>query len=375
MAQVNQQAWANPSSLHGLGWAAAESLERSRTAIAAALGADPEALVFTSGGTESVHLALQGVAPRLAEAAVEPPRVLLSAVEHPAVQAAAAGLARQGWQVALWPVDRCGRLRLELAEQLLAPPTRLVSLIWGQSEVGSLQPIEAVGELCRQLGVLLHVDAVQVVGHRPIRWPQLPVDLLSFTAHKLQGPRGIGALLVREGLELQPLLGGGGQERGWRAGTEPVALAAGFAAALELAEGRLRLAGGRDPLQDLRDPLLEALLVLEGVALTGPDPRSSPAARLPHHISLTVSGPDGRPCSGRALVQALWQQGIAASSGSACSSSGSPASPVLRAMGFSEAVAASGLRFSLGPWLTAAQLAGVPEALEWARRRSCPQPV
>lgn len=357
MAELQTRAWANPSSLHGYGLAAAEALERSRWRCAAVLGCSPDELVFTSGGTESIHLALLGLGATLA-----PGRLLISAVEHPATVAAAAQLARQGWQVRELPVDHLGRLELHALREALEPPTRLVSLIWGQSEVGTLQELEAIGELCRRAGVPLHVDAVQVVGHRPVQFAALPVDLLSLAAHKLQGPRGIGALLVRRGLALQPLLAGGGQEGGRRAGTEPVVLAAGLARALELSQEAERVAG-------LRDGLLETLLGLEGVRLSGPDPRREPGQRLPHHLSVLVADRAGRPLNGRALVRELWREGYAVSSGSACSSTGTTASPVLRAMGFGEAEAAAGLRLSLGPWLSLDDLVGVAPALERARQR------
>ena len=364
MAELQARAWANPSSLHGYGLAAAEALERSRWRCAAVLGCSPDELVFTSGGTESIHLALLGLGTTLA-----PGRLLISAVEHPATVAAAAQLARQGWQVRELPVDHLGRLELHALREALEPPTRLVSLIWGQSEVGTLQELETIGELCRRAGVPLHVDAVQVVGHRPVQFAALPVDLLSLAAHKLQGPRGIGALLVRRGLALQPLLAGGGQEGGRRAGTEPVVLAAGLARALELSQEAEpeRVAG-------LRDGLLETLLGLEGVRLSGPDPRREPGQRLPHHLSVLVADRAGRPLNGRALVRDLWREGYAVSSGSACSSTGTTASPVLRAMGFGEAEAASGLRLSLGPWLSPDDLVGVAPALERARQRLAATP-
>jgi cysteine desulfurase len=241
---------------------------------------------------------------------------------------------------------------LEQLEELLRPPTRLMSLIWGQSEVGSLQPLETIGAQCRRAGVSLHVDAVQVVGHQPIDFASLPVDLLSCAAHKLQGPRGIGALLVRRGLNLEPLLGGA-QEAGRRGGTESVLLAVGFAAALAAAQERLQQHGGLDPL-----------------------------ARLPHHLSLLVSTAAGQPLAGRALVRALWRQGYAVSSGSACSAlkggalqggtqggaASGNASPILLAMGYGAEEAASGLRLSLGPWHRAADLEALPQALDRARQ-------
>ena len=367
MAKATEEAWANPSSLHGFGLAAADSLERSRWRLAELLGASPDQLIFCSGGSEAIHTALLGSA-----AALETGRLVISAVEHPATLAAARQLARRGWRVQLWPVDRFGLVLLEKMEELLAPPTRMLSLIWGQSEVGALQPIEEIGRHCRAAGVRFHLDGVQVVGHRPVGFNQLPVDLLSCAAHKLQGPRGIGALLVRPGLSLEPLIGGGGQEGGRRAGTESVALAAGFAAALNLAHERLAAHGGVDPTGSVRDQLLERLLPLEGLRLTGPPPHH-PKGRLPHHLSLLVSGSDGRPLSGRTMVRALWRQGLAVSSGSACASGaggvGSEGQPstILLAMGYEATEARSGLRLSLGPWLVSGDLDAVPRALERAR--------
>ena len=362
MQEAQRLAWANPSSLHGPGLVAAEWLERSRQRLASDLGCDPEELLFCSGASEAIHLALQGSAELM-----EPGRLLISAVEHPATVAAARALERRGWQVAVLPVDAEGLLRLDLLDDLLAPPTRLVSLIWGQSEIGALQPIRAAGELCRRHGVPLHVDAVQVLGHRPFQFSDLPVDLLSCCAHKLQGPRGIGALLVRRGRELRPLIGGGGQERGQRAGTEAVALAAGFAAATAEALTRLRQGEGQDPIQPLRDRVLRELLRLPGLRLTGPEP-TLPERRLPHHISLLVRDRAGRPLSGRALVRAMARRGFALSSGSACSGShGGAASPVLLALGFSPEEAGAGLRISLGPWNHERELLALPAALADAR--------
>ena len=367
MAAVQAVAWANPSSLHGLGLQAAEQLERSRQGVLEMLGCGTGRLVFTSGGTESIHLALLGSAQAL-ETVGAAPRLLISAVEHPSTRAAAVALQGRGWQVTEVPVDGLGAIDLGALERLLVPPTRLVSMIWGQSDVGTIQPLQAIGALCRSAGVRLHVDAVQVVGHQSLVMADLPVDLLSLAAHKLQGPRGIGALLVREGVELSPCIAGGGQEGGLRAGTEPVALIAGFEAALRLASDRLAAHGGADPVVSLRDRLLAAVHELPGVDLTGPDPRQpSHPERLPHHLSLVVRSKAGAWLNGRQLVQAIWREGLACSSGSACSSTGSAASAVLLAMGFAPAAAAAGLRISLGPWHGTELLDLVPAALERAR--------
>lgn len=367
MAAVHRDAWANPSSLHGAGLQAADVLERARQQVGSLLGCRQGRIVFTSGGTESIHLALLGSAPAI-EARHRTRRLLISAVEHPACLAAARQLEQRGWQVEKIPVNRQGLLNLAALEALLEPPTRLVSVIWGQSEVGSMQPIRAIGELCRQCDVPLHVDAVQVLGHGRIRFDELPVDLLSGSAHKHQGPRGVGLLLVAAKRPLEPLIGGGAQEGGLRAGTEPVALVAGLAAALQQAVDRLTPAGV-DPTAAVRDQLLEATLSLPGIRLSGPDPRLDPWTRLPHHLSLVVSTASGTPLNGRDLVRELDRQGLWTSSGTACSSRGSGASPLLLALGYSPREAASGLRLSLGPWITAADLNRVPQALMEAVRR------
>ena len=369
MSEVHAEAWGNPSSTHGFGLAAAEQLERSRETIARVLGCGREQVILCSGGSEAIHLGLLG-----ATAGMVPGRLLISSVEHPATVAAAEALRQRGWEVTRLPVDHEGVLDLAALERLLVPPTRIVSLIWGQSEVGTIQPIDAIGERCRAAGVLLHVDAVQVVGHLPLQFQELPVDLLSCASHKLQGPRGIGALLIRPDLTIAPVIGGGGQEAGRRGGTESVALAAGFAKALELADQRLREHGGSDPISVLRDALFERLLQMPGIRRSGPDP-SGLGRRLPHHLSVLMATPAGRPLSGRRLVQTMWQQGYAVSSGSACSSGrganpyGMAPSPILLAMGYPESQAASGLRLSLGPWLSSDDLEGVPAALERARQR------
>jgi cysteine desulfurase len=356
MVGAYQGAWANPSSLHGFGFAAADSLERSRQAIATALGFPAGWLTFCSGGTEASHAALLGAASQVPKG-----RVVISAVEHPAVQAAARQLEAQGWELAIWPVDGVGRVDLVWLDRLLAPPTRLVSVLWGQSEVGTLQPIETIGAACRRAGVVFHSDAVQVLGHQPLAIETLPVDLLTFTAHKIQGPRGIGALVARPDLALGAIIGGGGQEAGRRGGTEAVALAAGFAAAIQRAQVRLQDSGGHDPLEPERDRLLVALESLAGVTVSGCRQR-----RLPHHLSLVLTSPSGNPLPGRQVVGGLWQRGLAVSSGTACASGRASGSPVLRAMGYAPELAGSGLRLSLGPWLTPDQLQYLPDRVKAA---------
>ena len=348
MAAVQAEAWGNASSVHPQGLAAAEVLERSRSAIAAAFNAPIDDVLFTSGATESVHLALLGLL-----AAETPGRIVISSVEHPAVLAAAQQLQRHGWEIALWPVDANGRIRLEEIDRLLSPPTRMVSLIWGQSEVGTLQPIQTVGRVCSERGIAFHTDATQVVSQGRVDWNQLPVDLLSASAHKFGGPKGVGLLFARQThrRRLQPLQGGGGQEQGVRAGTQPVALIAGMAQALEqtpqwslgIDDEALELPTGIKP---LRDQLLNQLLEDPRLTLTGDRYR-----RLPHHISLVAQSHQHQPLSGRALVRDLATRGLSVSSGSACASGKEEGSAVLAAMNLPTPLLRSGLRLSLGPWI------------------------
>ncbi len=362
---VQADTWANPSSLHGPGIRAADCLERSRQSIASALGAERDQLTFTSGATESVHLALLGTALKR-----DPARLVISAVEHPAVVAAARRLERQGWQLLQWPVDGDGLIRLELLETMLAPPTQLVSMIWGQSEVGGLQPVLKVAQACRQRGITFHTDATQVIPQGLIRWHDHPIDLLSLSAHKLRGPRGVGLLLHRSDSVPDPLLGGGGQEGGIRSGTEPVALIAGMAEAmrgLPRFDPTVHPVPPGDPsVRIQRDRLLERLLRMDGVHLLGP----ALQARLPHHISLLIGDRQGRPLSARAVVRAMARDGLACSSGSACHAGRTEDSPVLAAMGTAPAWRRSGLRLTLGTWLSDADLATVPDRLD-AARQSC----
>lgn len=362
---VQADTWANPSSLHGPGIRAADCLERSRQSIASALGAERDQLTFTSGATESVHLALLGTALKR-----DPARLVISAVEHPAVVAAARRLERQGWQLLHWPVDGDGLIRLELLETMLAPPTQLVSMIWGQSEVGGLQPVLKVAQACRQRGITFHTDATQVIPQGLIRWHDHPIDLLSLSAHKLRGPRGVGLLLHRSDSVPDPLLGGGGQEGGIRSGTEPVALIAGMAEAmrgLPRFDPTVHPVPPGDPsVRIQRDRLLERLLRMDGVHLLGPELQ----ARLPHHISLLIGDRQGRPLSARAVVRAMARDGLACSSGSACHAGRTEDSPVLAAMGTAPAWRRSGLRLTLGTWLSDADLATVPDRLD-AARQSC----
>lgn len=320
--------WGNASSMHAPGRAARAALEEARERVAAAIGADPREVVFTSGGTEADNLAVLGRW-RAARAAIA-----VSAVEHSAVRQAAAIGAREGAAVLTLAVDEEGRLDLGSLEEALEEELSVVSVMWGNNETGALQPVSEIAALCAARNVAFHTDAVQAVGHVPVRVDQTACTLLSLSAHKLGGPPGVGALYVRDGTEIEPLIGGGGQERGLRAGTSYVAGAVGLATALDLAvrdleTERSRLAGLRDRLEAVLVGAVPDLRVNGG----GPD-------RLPHILNL---GLNGVPAD--VLIASLDLAGLAVSTGSACLSGAAEPSHVLVAMG---ATADAVLRFSLG---------------------------
>ncbi len=344
MQVVLAQDWGNPSSLHHWGARAALWVERARLQVADLIQAEAsETIVFTSGGTEADNLALIGVARRYDR----PQHLIISSVEHSAVAEPAKLLARQGWAVTQLPVDRSGRVNPEDLRAALRPDTALVSVLYGQSEVGTLQPIQALGEICREAGVLFHTDAVQVAGRLPLDLGTLPVDLLSLSSHKLYGPQGAGALYVRPGVELVPLLQGGAQERGLRSGTQAVPAIAGFgvAAALAAQEQQANAAESQHLIL-LRDHLFEQLRSVRDLQPTG-----NRLHRLPHHVSFCVEG-----VSGRELVRQMDWAGIALSSGSACNSGKLTPSPVLKAMGYSDRQAMGAIRLTLGRSTTLADI-------------------
>jgi cysteine desulfurase len=363
MVKAQQQGWGNPSSLHRIGCDANESLERARLSIANSLGANRSDVLFNSGATESAHLALLGLAKTQS-----PGRLVISAVEHPAVAAAAEQLLAWGWTVERWPVDGYGQIQMQHLDRLLEPPTKIVSLIWGQSEVGTLQPIQAVGKACRSRQIPFHTDATQVLSQGCPNWSELPVDLLTASAHKCGGPRGIGLLLLRQDIaeRIQPLLTGGQQENGLRAGTESPVLAQGMAAAFHdigpSQANQVEISGSG--IAPVRDALLTLLCQTHGFRLSG-----HPRERLPHHISVLVSDRHGQPMSGRALVRALDCEGIAASSGSACSSGRDSDSPILEAMGVDPLWRRSGLRLSLGYWINPSSVPEISDRLQKAIER------
>lgn len=346
----------NPSSHHSLGDAAATALEAARASTAKALGCRPGEVIFTSGGTEADNLAVKGMA--LARRAADPrlDRVVISAVEHPAVEESARYLARvHGFALDVVPVDAYGLVTEEALAAVLRPETALVSIMYANNEVGTVQPVARLAGIARASGVPFHTDAVQAAGWLPLDTAELGVDALSISGHKLGAPKGNGALFVRGRTRLEPLIHGGGQERGRRSGTENVAGAVALATALTLAgqarpERAARVAA-------LREHFIRSVLAgVPGAVLTG-----HPSQRLPSVASFCFPG-----TSGESVLLELERQGVICSSGSACAAGSDEPSAVLAALGIDAAVAQTAVRFSFDATVTAAELEEAAAAVRTA---------
>lgn len=358
MQAVLTKGWGNPSSLHEWGQRAATILEQARMQVASLVNAPAESIVFTSGGTEANNLAIMGVA----RGESKPQHMIISSVEHAAVSEPAKLLESWGWEITYLSVDAKGRVNPLDLKAALQDNTVLISIIYGQSEVGTVQPIEELGKIARSAGVLFHTDAVQAAGRLPIDLNKLPVDLLSISSHKIYGPQGTGALYVRPGVELKPLLYGGGQEMRSRSGTQAVPIIAGFGVAAELAAQELAMETPR--LIELRDRLFSQLADVNGLIPTG-----DLMQRLPHHVSFCLEYADGEKISGKTIVRQLNLAGIGISAGSACHSGKLSPSPVLRAMGYSPTAAMGGIRITLGRYTTQADVDWVAMVLKQVMNR------
>lgn len=324
--------YGNPSSVYAKGREARSALDMAREQVALLAGSHPSQVIFTSGGTEANNSALKGVAFRLPQG-----RIATSAVEHASVAAPAAALRRFGWQHDAVVVDEHGVCTVDALEQSLLADTRLVSVMWANNETGTVQPVDALAARCRERGVLFHTDAVQAAGKLPVDFAASGAHLMSLSAHKLYGPKGVGALIYDKAVDMEPLLHGGGQEKGRRGGTENLAAIVGFGRAAELAH--VELETRRRHLLDLRGRL-EAQLVRD---LPQAVIFAEKAERLPNTVFLAVPGLEGQT-----LIMALDQQGIAVSSGSACGSEHTEPSAVLKAMGVESDLALGAIRISLG---------------------------
>ncbi|MEA5507078.1 cysteine desulfurase family protein [Halotia wernerae UHCC 0503] len=346
MQAVFAQEWGNPSSLHEWGQRAATVMEQARVQVAGLINAtEPESVIFTSGGTEADNQAIMGIT----RSYTAPQHMIISDVEHSAISETARLLEMWGWKVTRLGVDAKGRVNPQDLAAALQRNTVLVSVIYGQSEVGTVQPIEELGNIAKSHGVLFHTDAVQAAGRLPINVEKLPVDLLSISSHKLYGPQGAGALYVRPGVELVPLICGGGQEMGLRSGTQAVPAIAGFGVAAKLAAAELPTETSR--LIQLRDRLFAQLADVPGLIPTG-----DRYYRLPHHVSFCLEHADGEKLSGKTLVRQLNFAGIGISAGAACRSGKLSPSPILLAMGYPEKAALGGIRMTLGRDTTATDI-------------------
>jgi cysteine desulfurase len=348
----------NPSSLHASGREARKSVEESRETVAAVLGARPSEVVFTSGGTEADNLAVKGLF--WARRAADPrrTRILASAVEHHAVLDAVRWLVEaEGASVEWLPVDRLGRVDLAALDAALNrdPQTvALVTVMWASNEVGTVQPLAGVVEAARARGVPVHSDAVQAVGQLPVDFAATGIDAMTVSGHKVGGPMGVGALVVRREVELVPVLHGGGQEREVRSGTLDVAAIAGFAAAVDAATAARAEEAPR--LASLRDALVASVLAAVPDAVLNGDAGAD--GRLPGNVHVSFPG-----CEGDSLMLLLDARGIECSTGSACSAGVPEPSHVLLAMGVDPLLARGSLRFSLGHTSTEADVDAVAEAI------------
>jgi cysteine desulfurase len=326
------ECYGNPSELHRLGREARAAVDAARAQVAAVLGAGEKEIVFTAGGTESDNLALFGSLARY-----QPGHLIVSAIEHPAVMEAARALNRAGWAVDFVPVDGDGIVDLDAYEEAFRDDTRLASIMFANNVVGSVQPVAALARIAHEKGALFHTDAVQAVGSLPVDVTELGVDLLSLSGHKLYGPKGIGALYVKRGTRLQPILHGGGHERRLRSGTENVPGIVGLGVAMTLAAEQLR--DVRPRLERLRDKLAAGVVErIPEVTYLG-----HPTERLPGNVAFSV-----RYVEGESMLLQLDSRGFMVSSGSACASGSLEPSHVVLALGLGAEEAHGSMRISLG---------------------------
>lgn len=341
--------YGNPASLHALGVEARTALEEAKSAVAAGIGALPEEILFTSGGTEANNLAIQGIGFANLNRG---DHILTSPIEHAAVLKPCQFMERIGFKVTYLPVDPWGLVDPEEVRKRLTSKTILISVMHANNEIGTIQPIQEIGRMARERGIVFHTDAIQTVGKIPLNVRDFPVDALSLSAHKMCGPKGVGALFIRKGVKISPLLFGGGQERGLRSGTENVAGIVGMAKAMELACGEME--PEKERLKGLVRAFFRGLAGrVEGVQMNG-----HPDHRLPGNLHLSFSGIDARQ-----LLLALDRKGIFASLGSACSSLQAHPSHVLKAIGLSDAWAFGSIRLSAGLYTTPADMETLSQIL------------
>ena len=344
-----KEEYGNLSTLYKLGREAKIAIEKAREQVAQVIGAKAEEIFFTGSGTEADNMALKGVL--YGPAGKGKKHLITTKIEHHAILHTAMALEKEGFQVTFLDVDKNGRVDLEELKQAITPDTALVSIMAANNEVGTIQPIEEIGKICREKGVLFHTDAVQAFGHMPLDVNKMNIDLLSLSAHKINGPKGSGALYIRRGLGLRPVIEGGGQERNRRSGTENVAGIVGLGQAAQLAMETMVEESAR--LKALAKKLTDGVLQIPETILTG-----DPENRLPGACSFAISAIEGE-----SLVLYLDMEGICTSTGSACSTGSLDPSHVLMAIGLSHEVSHGSLRVTLGRFNTEEEVDYIIETL------------
>ena len=342
-------AFGNPSSIHSLGQETRAAVEEARHKIASLIGAQSEEIIFTSGGTEADNFAIKGAASANKQ---KGNHVITTSIEHHAVLESCKFLEGQGFGVTCLSVDRNGLVDLDEIRGAITAGTILISVMHANNEVGTVQPITDIGNIARERGICFHTDAVQTVGHIPVNVNELGIDLLAMSAHKLYGPKGVGALYIRKGTRIDSFMHGGGQERGLRASTENVPAIVGFGKAAEIAQREVDRESKR--LTSLRDKLIQGLFErIPEIHLNG-----HPVQRLPNNVNVSIGFVEGE-----SMAIGLDMEGIAASTGSACTSHDLEPSHVLLALGLPGVLARGSLRFSLGRETTEEEIGRVLEVL------------
>ena len=345
--------YGNASSLHSFGREAYEALEKSREQVAKILNAENKEILFTSGGTESDNLALKGVAYKNRDKInTKGPHIITSSIEHPAVLETCKYLEKEGFKIKYLSVDKYGIVDLDELSESITKDTFLISIMFANNEIGTVQPIEEIGKIAEENNVIFHTDAVQAIGKIPIDVKKLNVDLLSISSHKIYGPKGVGALFIRKSLNIKPIINGGGHERGLRSGTENIPGIVGLGKACELS--RERLDGDIIYMKRLRDKLIKGVLEkIEESYLNG-----HPEKRLVNNAHFRFTAIEGE-----SILMSLDEKGIAASTGSACSSKELQPSHVLLAIGLSPVEAHGSLRLTVGRENTEEEIDYVIETL------------
>lgn len=359
MVEIMAHHYGNPSGMHSVSRDAQEILEKSRAMVAAAFNAKPEEIFFTGGGTEADNMVLKGIAEARAD---KGKHIIASTIEHHAITHTLAWLEKKGYEITYVPVDKYGMIQLDALEKAIREDTILITVMAANNEIGTIQPVAEIGRIAHEHGVLFHTDAVQAAGHMPIDVQAMQIDLMSIAAHKFRGPKGVGALYIRKGVRVPPLIHGGGQEKNRRSGTENVPGIYSMACALQEAVDHMDENMAR--VAKLRDRIIDALLKIPYSRLTG-----HPTKRLPGTASFIFECVEGE-----SIVLSLDMEGICGSSGSACSSASLDPSHVLLAIGLPHDVAHGSLRLSIGEETTDADvdhiIRVVPEVIERLRAMS-----